>query len=483
MMACMRNCGATPCNCEVEVECQPCGGGDQAFVHAVNCLSGCNDPFPCLFCEAPRELMKCNDDEQLAAFRARTVERIELMAHTRVGKCPACNFSNTEETIAELAKSDRAGIGYPARWQGTRAEWLRLHCSVQYGRKCLLGTLAVNEWVLCLLHANLAVVRGLWAKTVIPFIDQAKGPVAGQRKKQKAVAKVAADEPQGQQIFAVMKSYGIPIKLHTLEKASKNVDSGRVYMSTMMCQKFTGDGSRKLLHGGCEAACKVFDIIAPNVLAEDKERNKYLRALWLAWYCVWQHLNGNVKVKRIRFKLDGELILDHEQWERFDDDGLGGVKRAAFVAKFQEKFNIFFVLWNSKHASEGLYLHILRAHAADQMLRYGSLVPFQIQGLEHCNSRRKGRLKKTTKKNTVVVCKGTPKRPRQAITGVASGRVAQVLLSVATSSYLETSEARSDVWVKSQEANERGRERKRFKVESSTTIATKLEFTKKECGF
>jgi hypothetical protein len=346
---------------------------------------------------------------------------------------------------------------------------------VQYSRKCLLHV-AINAWVLCLLHANLAVVRGLWGKTVVPYIDCAKGPLAGhKRKRSKTVAKSAAHEPQGRQIFDLMKSYSIPIKLHTLEKASKNVEGGKVFLSTMLTQKFTGDGSRKLLHGACEAAFKVFDIIAPNVEPEDIERNVYLKALWLSWYWVWQHLNGNTRWKKTRFILDGEVTTDHECWVRFEDDGLGGVKRAAFVAEYQLKFNRFFALWNSKHASEGLYLHILRAHAAEQMLQFGLLGPFQIQGLEHCNSKRKKYMRNTSKKRSVCVCVGEAKR-KFPITGVTGGRLGQCMLHVAVSGYINAdAEVRSLAWAKSEAASERQRESKRFKVEPVVVKSFKLE--------
>jgi hypothetical protein len=417
--------------------------------------------------------MKCNDDEKLQTFALRSIERIELLAHSRVGKCPACKFVITAESIA-AAKADPARK-FEVGWESNAAEWLVLHKSVQYGRTCLLS-LEIHLWLLCLLHANLAVVRGLWGKTVVPYIDRAKGSLAGAKKKRaKTVAKVAATEPQGQQIFDLMKSYSIPIKLHTLEKASKNVEGGRVFLSTMMTQKFTGDGSRKLLHGKCEAAFKAFDIIAPNILPEDIARNKYLKDLWLSYYWVWNHLNGNVKLRRKRFKLDGKVTTDHEEWVRFEDDGFGGVKRAAFVAAYQVKFNTFFALWNSKHASEGLYLHILRVHAAPQMLQFGLLVAYQIQGLEHTNSVRKKVMKKTSKKRSVSVSKKGTKR-KTAITGVTGGRLGQVMLHVAVGAYInDDAVVRSARWVKSEEANERQRENKRFKVEPTVVQSFKLE--------
>jgi hypothetical protein len=209
---------------------------------------------------------------------------------------------------------------------------------------------------------------------------------------------------------------------------------------------------------------------------QDKERNTYLKTLWSSWYVVWQHLNGKVRKSRnIRFILDGVKVVDHEDWERFVDDGVGGSNRIAFVKEFQRKFDIFFSLWNAKHASEGLYLHILRAHAAEQMLKYGLLVPYQIQGLEHCNSKRKGYLRNSSKKRSVCVGKEMPKRKRHALTGKVGGRLSQTMLTVATNSYLEDSEARSDAWVETDKACVRARSRQRFKQESTVDIKFKTE--------
>jgi hypothetical protein len=74
------------------------GCGDQAFIHAVLALGGCNSSHPCAYCEVAKLDMY---DASSKEPRMRTTKRIKLLAHAMVGTCPGCRQVLTADDVAQ----------------------------------------------------------------------------------------------------------------------------------------------------------------------------------------------------------------------------------------------------------------------------------------------------------------------------------------------------------------------------------------------
>jgi hypothetical protein len=110
---------------------------------------------------------------------------------------------------------------------------------------------------------------------------------------------------------------------------------------------------------------------------EKKRKHKWVTALFGKWRAAWFQLNTT-----------------------FTDDGREGICREEYAALCHSKIVDFITVWvDNVGKTEGLYLHILPMHVRDQISRHGSLVPYQVQGLEHNNHIRKVNRYLTNKKN------------------------------------------------------------------------------------
>jgi hypothetical protein len=132
-------------------------GGDQAMQGSLLCMTYCNSCNPCPLCEVSSADMCCTDLEKLAQMQPRSQERIELLAHSRCGTCPACKKVITVQTRAKEGDKDPKGKD--------GLSWSKLHKGVTYGAEFLVQ-LPIGKWILCILHANLTQTAALWERTL-----------------------------------------------------------------------------------------------------------------------------------------------------------------------------------------------------------------------------------------------------------------------------------------------------------------------------
>jgi hypothetical protein len=318
-------------------------GGDQANSHAFNCLGSCNALHPCVYCECTRDNMNQSD---LFDFNLRTRTNINILAHTQVGFCKGCN--------RELGEGDMAKAGDPIPGPKSGAgKWKDNHMSVEYGRHCLLH-IEVSKWLICILHANLCIVKGLWEATILANIDLVKN---------KSITRSQADE-----IHSTLAAVGVYCKYSKLKKKSKNVSANK-HLDQLRSASFHGRDAQNL----CTAMPRIIDIVCDPCSKDDtvKEKHAFLQAVWASWGEVWEHLNT--------------YFVDSTANRRTHAD-----KFTVLITKFLTERN------SQCLVKQGLYLHILRCHVRPQILEFGCLAPFQVQGLEHCNKIRKEIMHKQT---------------------------------------------------------------------------------------
>ena len=136
---------------------RPTMGGDQSMQGSFRCISSCNACNPCPYCEVSTADM-CNTNLDVR-FQERTQERTEILAHSRCGVCPGCS-----QVVDEKSKAGE-GDKVPAMPKSSKEPWSKAHKGVTFGASYLIG-LPSNEWVICLLHANLTQTAALWQKTL-----------------------------------------------------------------------------------------------------------------------------------------------------------------------------------------------------------------------------------------------------------------------------------------------------------------------------
>ena len=200
-----------------------CAGGDKANVAAMHCVSGCNGPCPCSICERPREGMCETDPAVLKLDQTRSIERIELLAHTRIGTCPGCKMeiravvTDPRTEMALAAPDDEAPA--KTKWKhtllkGNTESWLKIHKGIVYGRSILLQ-LEPHRWVPCLLHLNLRIVSAIFQILIVDKIQ--------------ATPEKGVD--QKEQIMATMKKASIYVKEKKLDKKKNTIESERPKIS------------------------------------------------------------------------------------------------------------------------------------------------------------------------------------------------------------------------------------------------------------
>jgi hypothetical protein len=143
----------------------PAMGGDQSMQGSFLAIKGCNACNPCPYCTVSAAELCCTDLDKIKTFSARSQESTEILAHTRCGTCPACGQVVTENSKA--IEGDKE----PAMPKKSTTTWVRAHLGVAYGASFLIK-LPVDQWVICLLHANLTQTAALWEKTMRVHIGQ-----------------------------------------------------------------------------------------------------------------------------------------------------------------------------------------------------------------------------------------------------------------------------------------------------------------------
>jgi hypothetical protein len=318
-------------------------GGDQANVHAMLCLGSCNAEHPCAYCECTKHEMNSSEQQ----FTSRTRQGINILAHTAVGYCKGCS--------KELGEGDLAkpGDSIPAWFKGTDGQWKNNHFSVEYGKHCLLHVEAI-EFLICILHTNLCIVKGLWEETILANLDLVKNS--------------SLRGSQADEIHSILQQVHVFCKYSKLKKKSKNVSANK-HLEQLRSHSFHGRDAQNL----CIAIARVIDVVFDPVSKDPLvvEKNESVHEVWAAWGDVWKLLNTY-----------------------FVDTTENRLKHADTFTKLVTKFLI------SRDSQclkkQGLYLHILQYHVRTQIIQFGCLAPFQAQGLEHCNKIRKEIMHKQT---------------------------------------------------------------------------------------
>jgi hypothetical protein len=326
---------------KVSVRCRVIGGGDQPNQHAFLGVGGCNNNYPCCYCYAHKFHM-CNISPRYkASLKARTLEEIAVLAHCSVGYCPGCERVLGVEDLVDL--QNRTGVLKKPKGHTN-------HFGVVYGHNPFWW-IPIEDWVLCILHANLCIVKGLWVRTILPLVDAADKESGG-------------EETQAHALAVHLGSLGVPVEENKLGNCDRN---GNVITMQDLLKSHSMHGREsETVLDAIEGILRILlpkgDGTSSNDIAYEK-----VVALWRAWRAVWVHLNS-----------------------KFYDDGEGGVAREKYVAKYVTLIDTFVGLWVVQvGATQGLYLHLLVQHAPQQMKRFGNLAPFSVHGLEHNNNIRK----------------------------------------------------------------------------------------------
>jgi hypothetical protein len=345
-------------------------GGDQANSHAFNALGSCNAVNPCLYCEATKfDINRVN----IADAKLRTREDVNILAHTAEGFCRGCN--------RVLVAGDMAKYG--DKPPGNDTAWATKHFCVEYGKSCLLH-IEICDWVICILHANLCVTKFLWETTILPLVD--------------VIPVKKGEVPQSEHIAADLQVVGVYVKPSKLKKTSKNISQNKT-LDSLRSHSFHGRDAQNLSIGIPRIISRLLDPNSdrPEVVAA----NVALNLVWKAWGDVWTHLNTY-----------------------FVDGGLGSQSRADNAQQYTALYSRFLELISSKYAvKQGLYIHILRCHTHTQILRFGCLAPYQVQGLEHCNKIRKEIMHKQTNHK---IQQTTAVQPDGVVRTVGKSRIEQV---------------------------------------------------------
>ena len=370
-------------------------GGDQSHSNSSNCLSGCNCSNPCVYCEATKDEMCSLDWEK--TWGVRTRRRIMLLAHTVVGVCPGCKMEIVAEEqlvvnpnlqcVIAAEGDDEPGLPHKFVDLNKRPSvtWTSLHLGVVYGRTPPYEV-DPDNWILCLLHLNLCIVRGLFERTIV--LEIGKLPRDGSFEK---LVDAFAD---------LLRVAGLRMKKSKLKRTGKQVDTfderlknsgmggrdaenvmnARVALLKLMFPEATRGpyipdetlfASEKSFHEFYEAAEEYTDL---NLAAIRKALD--VRRAWHTWDTLWKLLQTGMDYPGGDVSM---LTLEEvkQVWAKRADEV--EVMAKAFLAH-----------WVSAHkATQGLYLHHVARHLPDQIRKFGDLRNRQTQGLEHCHHTRK----------------------------------------------------------------------------------------------
>jgi hypothetical protein len=368
----------SPVVCKMNVS----AGGDHAFVGASNCISGCNGPNPCTECLVDKNSM-CVIGKK---FPKRTRFTIQLKAHVVQGFCPCCQLwvvdtadgrkLKTGET-AMLRAPPSAPLPVPKKLAkdpvtGKKVSSLQLHDGVVAGQNFPFD-FEPSDWCICLLHCRLCIIGAMFKKSIV-----------------NALTKPA----QQKQVYQMMKASGMVMKESRLSTKSKKLD---VYDMTYKSFSMAGRDTERLwrLHERMLQVAYPLDergpwlsdevcfgddeaqvpMKTPRMLREEARSKAKVdetfvqlvtaRRMWRRWGELWTVLNSNINYK----------------------SGETNDSRADKVQGLAEVFVRAHV--EAVGASQGLYLHLVHAHVADHIRRWGDIRLRQAQGLEHRHKLRK----------------------------------------------------------------------------------------------
>ena len=365
-----------------------------AMIVSQNAVSSCNGPCPCPFCKCPKNKLS----EIGTAFPTRKRAETALLAHACVGTCPACEMEivrvvTNKKTQVPLLTSAGVHPDVPVKKKGKGVTPLSLHYGIVARQVCNYH-LEPDDWGICILHANLCIEGTILQKGLLNHIGKLNDPLV--------------TKSQGEALYDCMALNGLTMKKTKLAKKSKKLDQ---YDLSFKSSSFTGRGG-EIIHrirdkliiivmpdtvcgpwmaddvlfgpdaAAVELAVKASIAAAPNT--EAARQRFALRRVWHAWGECWALLNKDMD--------DDDQTTYKQVWAvRAEEVRLA---MEDFVRKHKVCMGV----------TEGLYLHILHAHAHEQIIKWGSLKVRQSQGLEHCHKIRKR-----------IGCEATNRKPGQRL--------------------------------------------------------------------
>jgi hypothetical protein len=375
-------------------------GGDQSHANAMNGLAGCNCSHPCIYCECSKHDM-CDLNFGESSCVTRTRERIMLLAHTALGTCPGCEKQIVQKgdvvdpnQQCELAIEGDAQPDVPAKFKVLArprfpVTWTSLHKGVVYGRTPPYNT-DPDNWITCILHLNLCIVRGLFTKTIVAELG--KVPQAEGKEKVAFTKQVDA-------MAELLCAAGLRMKKSKLTK-TKGMEVGK-YDERLKNSGLGGRDAEYVMNAYDSILMMMYPekICGPwvpdDILFEDDDsfdafyqhaerdtefsspavKNALLvRRAWFMWDRTWKLLNS-------------PMDFPKQQSYTLEEVKKVWAQRASAV----ETYAIAFInSWVAAVGStQGLYLHVLARHIPEQIRKYGDLRTRQTQGLEHCHHCRK----------------------------------------------------------------------------------------------
>jgi hypothetical protein len=371
-------------------------GGDQSHANGMHCLSGCNCTHPCIYCECSRHDMCDLDFDNKCPTRTR--HGIMLLAHTALGTCPGCEKQivrkgqvQNSDLQCELANEGDKAPEVPHKFKSLAKSrepvtWASLHKGVMYGRTPPYKTDPSN-WITCMLHLNLCIVRGLFTRTIVAELGKLPQAKGAQHDSFTKLVDAMAE---------LLCAAGLNIKKSKLTKTKGN-EVGK-YDERL---KNSGLGGRDAEHV-MNARDKILQMMFPEescgpwipdhlLFASEKSFDDFheeaahsdcsvpavrnalmVRRAWFMWDRTWKLLNSPME-----FPAKATLEQVRQVWEN----------RATAVEEYSRSFLCSWV--GAVGSTQGLYLHVLVRHIPEQIRKYGDLRCRQTQGLEHCHHCRK----------------------------------------------------------------------------------------------
>ena len=338
---------------------------DQAAVHACHGLCGSDHKFSCPFCHCPNT--NFSKPAEGAGFQARTLEQLQLLAHVREGFCPGCEMhivktvtdpgtqmplvtpeqiakgKLTQPKIPQKVKDAATAAAKANKSKAKFPTWNQLHFGKRFGVEPLL-LIEPSLWAICILHCNLRIVGTMFKKTVFENLTNKPG-----------------DLKRASELYLCLLSNSIPVD--RVSQTSNNVED---YYDSISKHGFAGEDCTRLL------------LIYPQLLAilfPPEERSELGRTDKLRldhYYAVWQYWAKFL-------------------WPLINKKTVQGTNNRLKADDVKTKAEVFCGLWQSAFGvTPTLYLHLLSVHLPEQILNFpADPAYFSLQGLEHCNKRRK----------------------------------------------------------------------------------------------
>ena len=373
-------------------------GGDQAHSNAMNCLLGCNCSNPCTYCECSKHDL-CSL-EFTETFTPRTRERIILLAHAKLGSCPGClrtivpkgEVRNAEKQV-ELAVEgdDDPEVPYDMKTNQTSMRPVThstVHFGVQLGRSPPYH-LEPNRWIVCLLHLNLCIVRGLFTRTIVAEFGKLPRNTGPER---------LSFANQIDAMAEMLSQAGLRMKKNKLLKPTSSKEVS--HYDERLKNSGLGGRDAQFMMNAREAMLQLMypeSICGPwfpdKVLFRSQESfNMFYAAADAPTQTKYSAvaMQKCYKVRRVWFQWDRTWKLLSSKLD-YGAGGISGLTKAEVQQVWDtradnvyEHAKTFVSNWVSAvQATQGLYLHLVVRHVPDQIRKFGDMNSRQTQGLEH----------------------------------------------------------------------------------------------------